>query len=71
MRTSLSHPLAIVLLATTDPVTSEVLRREVSAVVEAAGLTLDEFLDSDIDDLATDELRDLWLMVRGPLLAAS
>lgn len=56
---------------TTAPVTSEALRREVSAVVEVAGLTLEQFLNSDIDELESDELRDLWLMVRRPLLAAS
>lgn len=58
-------------VVTTARVSSAALRDEVTRVVEAAGLTLREFLDADIDDLESDELRDLWLMVRRPLLAAS
>lgn len=52
---------------TTAPLTSEALRRQVDAVVAPYGLSVDEFVASDVDDLPSDELRDLWLMVKGAL----
>lgn len=52
---------------TTAPLTSEALRSQVEAVVAPYGLSVDEFVASDVDDLPSDELRDLWLMVKGAL----
>lgn len=52
---------------TTAPLTSETLRRQVEAVVAPYGLSVDDFVASDVDDLPSDELRDLWLMVKGAL----
>ena len=55
---------------TTAPLTSEALRSQVEAVVEPYGLSVDVFVASDVDDLPSDELRDLWLMVKGALAPA-
>jgi len=52
---------------TTTPLTSEALRGQVEAVVAPYGMSVDEFVVSDVDDLPSDELRDLWLMVKGAL----
>jgi hypothetical protein len=30
-------------------------------------MSVDQFVASDVDDLPSDELRDLWLMVKGAL----
>ena len=38
---------------------------QVESVVAAYGLSVDEFLASDVDDLPSDELRDVWLVVKG------
>ena len=35
------------------------------------GLSVDEFVASDVDDLPTDELLDVWLMVKGALAPES
>jgi hypothetical protein len=56
---------------TTAPLTAEDLRRDVAAVLDGYGLSVDEFLASDVDDLGSDELRDLWLMVKGALTPAA
>ena len=55
---------------TTDSISIAELRQEVTAVLSSHGLTLQEFLKSDIDSLPTTELRDLWLMVREVLLTS-
>lgn len=52
---------------TNDPLTVEELRRQVNEVLAKYQMTLDDFLKSDIDDLDSVELRDLWLMVKGVL----
>ena len=52
---------------TTAPLTVDALRREVEAVLARYGMSVDEFVSSDVDDLPSDELRDLWLMVKGAL----
>ena len=46
---------------------AEELRRQVAEVLANYGLSVNEFLKADIDDLESDELRDIWLMVRGAL----
>jgi hypothetical protein len=55
---------------TTAPLTLDELRREVEAVLARYGMSVDEFVGSDVDDLPSDELRDLWLMVKGALTPA-
>ncbi|MFN3257894.1 MAG: hypothetical protein ACE37B_19615 [Ilumatobacter sp.] len=52
---------------TTAPLTSDDLRRQVADVVAPYGMTVDEFVACDVDDLPSDELRDLWLMVKAAL----
>lgn len=52
---------------TTAPLTSKALRGQVEGVVAPFGLSVDEFVASDVDDLPTDELRDVWMMVKGAL----
>ena len=54
-------------LVATAPLTSEALRRQVEAVVVPFGLSVDQFVASDVDDLPSDVLRDVWLMVKGAL----
>lgn len=54
-------------LVTTAPLTSEALRRQVEAVVAPFGLSVGQFVASDIDKLPSDELRDVWLMVKRAL----
>ena len=49
------------------PISVETLRKDVAETLKPYGLTVDEFLHSDIDDLASWELRDLWLIVKGAL----
>ncbi|MHB1089845.1 MAG: hypothetical protein ACYC06_00300 [Ilumatobacteraceae bacterium] len=56
---------------TTAPLTSEELRQQVADVLANYGLSVDELLQADIDDLESDELRDLWLMVKGALTPTS
>ena len=56
---------------TTAPLTPEELRREVALVLAPHGMSVDEFIAADVDDLATDELRDLWLMVKDALTPAA
>jgi hypothetical protein len=56
-----------VVLVTTAPLTSDALRRQVEAVVAPFGLSVDHFVASDADELPSDELRDVWLMVKGAL----
>ncbi len=51
----------------TEPLSTEELRRQVAEVLANYGLSVNEFLKADIDDLETDELRDLWLIIRGAL----
>jgi hypothetical protein len=55
---------------TTAPLTAEDLRRQVSAVLHRYGMSVADFVAADIDDLESDELRDLWLMVKGALTPA-
>ncbi|MFV0372742.1 hypothetical protein [Microbacterium sp.] len=55
---------------TTAPLTPEDLRRLVTEVLDRYGITVAEFVDADVDDLESDELRDLWLMVKGALTVA-
>lgn len=53
-----------------SPITAEQLRRDVAAVLDRYEITVEEFLNADIDDFEEDELRDLWLMTRSALSAA-
>jgi len=55
---------------TTAPLTVDDLRRDVEAVLRSYGMSVDEFVATDVDDLPSDELRDLWLMVEGALTPA-
>ena len=55
---------------TTAPMTLHELRHEVAVVLAPYGMSVDEFVAVDVDDLQTDELRDLWLMVKGALTSA-
>jgi len=55
---------------TTAPLTPDELRRLVIEVLDRYGMSVAEFLAADVDDLESDELRDLWLMVKGALTAA-
>ena len=55
---------------TTAPMTLDELRQEVAVVLAPYGISVDEFVGVDVDDLQTDELRDLWLMVKGALTSA-
>ena len=52
---------------TTAPITLDELRRDVEVVLARYGMTVYEFVAAEVDDLASDELRDLWLMVKGAL----
>jgi len=56
---------------TTAPLTVDELRREVEAALRPYGITVDDFVAADVDDLPSDELRDLWLMVRGAITPAA
>lgn len=56
---------------TTAPLTSEELRQQVAEVLANYGLSVDQLLQADIDDLESNELRDLWLMVKGALTPTS
>lgn len=56
---------------TTATVTLDELRHIVDEAVGRYGMTTDEFLRADIDDLPGYDLRDLWLMVRGLLTPAA
>jgi hypothetical protein len=58
------------MIMTTAPLTLDDLRREVEAVLARYGMSVDEFVVADVDDLPSDELRDLWLMVKGALTPA-
>ena len=66
LHTLLHHP-GIVRKMTTALLTSEELRQQVAEVLANYGLSVDQLLQADIDDLESDELRDLWLMVKGAL----
>ncbi len=66
----MSDPFATVTPMTTAPMTLDELRQEVAAVLAPYGISVDEFVAVDVDDLQTDELRDLWLMVKGALTSA-
>lgn len=52
---------------TTATITLDELRHVVDEAVSRYGMTTDEFLRADIDDLPGYDLRDLWLLVRGLL----
>lgn len=65
-----SLPVGTVAGVTTSALTSQELRRMVAEALEPHDMSVDEFLGSDVDDLEADELRDLWLMVKGALPAA-
>lgn len=52
-------------------ISMEELRRQVTEVLDKYNLDTDEFLRTDIDELETVELRDLWLMTNGALLPLS
>ena len=69
-RNSGRTPLATVNLVTTAPLTLDELRLEVEAVLAPYGMPVDEFVASDVDDLPSDDLRDLSLTVKGALLPA-
>lgn len=56
---------------TTAPVSLDELRQLVDRAVAPYGLTVESFLETDIDDLPTVELRDLWLMVKDVLATAA
>ena len=66
----MSDPFATVTLMTTAPMTLDELRQEVAVVLAPYGMSVDEFVSVDVDDLQTDELRDLWLVVKGALTSA-
>jgi len=70
LNTLLNH-LGIVRTVITAPLTSEELRRQVADVLTNYGMSVDDLLRADIDDLESDELRDLWLMVKGALTPTS
>jgi hypothetical protein len=55
---------------TTAPLTLDELRREVEAILARYGISVEEFVAAHVDDLPSDELRDLWLMVKGALTPA-
>lgn len=55
---------------TTSPLTPERLRLLVAEVLDRYRMSVEEFVAVDVDDLESDELRDLWLMVKGALTAA-
>jgi len=55
----------------TAPISREELRRQVTEVLDGYGLSVDEFLKADIDSLESDELRDLWLIIRGALIPSA
>lgn len=55
----------------TEPLTSQELRQQVADVLANYRLSVDQLLKADIDDLESDELRDLWLMVKGALTPTS
>jgi hypothetical protein len=55
---------------TTGALTPAELRQLVEEVLTGYGMTVEEFVAADIDDLPSDELRDMWLMVKGTLVAA-
>lgn len=59
--------MSVIKNVTTPPLTINELQIEVQNVLTKYGMSLDEFLKSDIDDLDSVELRDLWLMVKGVL----
>ena len=65
-----AHALATVLIVTTAPISTEQLRQDVADVLARYGLTVEQFIDADIDDLEEDELRDLWLTTRDVLATA-
>jgi hypothetical protein len=60
-----------VLGVTTAPISIEQLRRDVADVLDSHGVTLDEFIASDLDDWDHYELRELWLMTRDVLADAA
>src|SRR5699024_4487890 len=49
---------------TTSALTPQELRRLVEEVLGRYGMTIEEFVAADIDELESDELRDMWLMTR-------
>ena len=55
---------------TTPPLTPDSLRDLVAKALERYGMSVEDFVKADVDDLENDELRDLWLMVKGALTAA-
>jgi hypothetical protein len=54
-------------VTTTEPITEKQLRKQVAAIVEPYGFTVDSFLAADLAEIEDDRLRDLWLMVKGAL----
>lgn len=49
----------------TEPTTTEQLRKELAESLVKYGMTVEEFLQTDIDDLPDSNLRDTKLMLRG------
>jgi len=49
----------------TEPTTTEQLRKELAESLVKYGMTVEEFLQTDIDDLPDWNLRDTKLMLRG------
>lgn len=62
--------MAALTTMTTASLTQDDLRRQVAAVLARYAISVEEFVLADIDDLPSDELRDLWLMVEGALTLA-
>ena len=63
----MSHDPCTVNHMTTTPITKDQIREQIEQVVSPHGLTVEEFLAFDLDEIDDDELRDLWLMVTGTL----
>lgn len=50
-----------------EPINTKQLRQQVASVLVNYGLTVDEFLQKDLDDFDDILLRDLALMIKGAL----
>ena len=49
----------------------EQMRQELTSALLPFNISVDEFLNSDIDDYSDANLRDIWLMVKGILKPAA
>ena len=52
-----------------ESINTKQLRQQVASVLVNYGITVDEFLQKDLDDLDDILLRDLALMIKGALTA--